>query len=207
MVKAVLFDLDGTLVNSDDAVVWCVNELLKRLDLPAADPAKIIGLIGVGLTPLLKEFMPEPEAHVAEYRRLYRRGFGDRTKVYQGAEETLSGLREAGVKTGIVTNRNRGLAEAILGHFGLDRFIDMIIGDGEGWPLKPDPAMVREACRRLNIEPSEAILTGDTLIDVETGHNAGCETVLVDYKGIYTEIDADHVVASLSVILDLVKVS
>lgn len=205
VAKAALFDLDGTLVESDAAVVWCVNELLRRLSLPPADPAEIIGLIGVGLTPLLKEFMPEPEAHVAEYQRLYRQGFGDRTKVYEGTAVTLSALRKAGIKTGLVTNRNKDLAVTIVAHFGLDDLFDTLIGDGEGWPLKPDPAMVFEACRRLGVEPRETILAGDTLIDVATGRNAGCETVLLNYKGVYKESDADHVIVSLPKILDFFK--
>ncbi len=205
MVKAALFDLDGTLVESDEAVVWCVNQLLRRLNLPPGDPAKIIGLIGVGLIPLLKEFMPNPEAHAAEYRRLYREGFGDKTTVYEGAADTLSALRNAGIKTGLVTNRNKDLAETIVAHFGLDKLFDTLVGDGEGWPLKPDPAMVVAACRLLDVETREAILVGDTLIDVATGRNAGCETVLMNYKGAYKESDADHVVVSLPKILDFFK--
>lgn len=210
MVKAALFDLDGTLIDSDEAVVWCVNELLRRLNLPAADSDAIIGLIGVGLTPLLKSFMPEPEAHVAEYRRLYRQGFGDKTKVYDGAADMLSGLREAGVKTGIVTNRNRELAQVIIDYFGLNNLVDEVVGDGDGMPLKPDPAVVFEACRRLGVGAKDTLMIGDTDIDIETGKNAGCQTVLVNHTGQVTLTDlaenlrVDHVVTSLTEILKLI---
>jgi HAD superfamily hydrolase (TIGR01509 family) len=208
VVKAALFDLDGTLIDSDEAVVWCVNELLRKLNLPAAEPDDIIGLIGVGLLPLLKEFMPDPEAHVAEYRRLYRRGFGERTKVYDGAADLLSGLREAGVRTAIVTNRNSGLAEAIMAHFGLDVMVDTIIGEGDGLPLKPDSAIIDEACRRLGVTAKETLMVGDTDIDVLTGLNAGCDTVLVVHKdslfGKTAGSKPGHVVTSLPEILNLI---
>lgn len=204
MVKAALFDLDGTLIDSSDAIVWCVNELLSSLGLPAAEPTEIISLIGVGLTPLLKHFIPDPEAHVLEYQRLYRKGFGDKTKVYEGAPELLEKLRAAGVSTGVVTNRNRGLASVIIGYFNLDRVIDTLVGEGDGLPLKPDPEIVYEACRRLGVESTQTLMIGDTDIDVETGKNAGCRTVLVDHHGDKRPNAADHTVSSLLEIIELI---
>jgi phosphoglycolate phosphatase len=204
VVKAALFDLDGTLIDSDQAVVWCVNELLRQLNLPEAKPADIIALIGVGLTPLLKNFMPDPEAHVAEYRRLYAQGFGDKTKVFPGAADMLSGLREAGVRTAIVTNRNSMLAATIISHFSLDKLVDTLVGEGDGIPLKPDPAMVNEACRRLGVSAGDALMIGDTDIDIQTGINAGCKTVLVVHKDAPEIAAAGYVVKSLPEILDLI---
>ena len=204
MVKAVLFDLDGTLINSDEAVVWCVNELLKKHDLPPADKEVIIPLIGVGLVPLLKHFMTEPERYVPEYRRLYREGFPSRTKVYPGAAELLSSLKDKGLKTAIVTNRNKALAVDIMEEFGLNSHIDAVIGDGDGLPLKPDPAVIEEVCRRFEVKPAEAVMVGDTDIDVETGRNAGAGTVLVTHKGAAKSANADYAVTSLTQILNII---
>lgn len=203
MIKAALFDLDGTLIDSNEAVVWCVNQLLRNLGLPTVAPAVIISLIGVGLLPLLKRFMPDPEAHVIEYRRLYAQGFGDKTKVLEGAPELLRRLRDAGVKTGVVTNRNRELASVIMGHFNLDEVIDTLVGEGDGMPLKPDPAIVFEACRRLGVEPAHSLMIGDMEIDVETGKRAGCRTVLIDSRGDKSPSEADSTVSSLLEILEL----
>lgn len=201
MVKAALFDLDGTLVDSNEAVVWCVNELLRNLGLPAADPQEIIKLIGIGLTPLLRQFMPDPEAHVLEYRRLYAKGFADKTTVFEGALELLTKLKTRGVSNGIVTNRNKELAAVIVGHFNLDGVIDTLVGEGDGLPLKPDPAIIYEACRRLDVAPADALMIGDTEIDIETGKNAGCRTVLVDYDNNKSPSGADFTVATLLEIL------
>ncbi len=205
MFEAALFDLDGTLIDSDEAIVWCVNELLRRHDSPPAEPAAIIKLIGVGLIPLLREFIAEPESYVAEYKQLYRQGFGDKTKMYPGVIETLTALRSKGLRIAIVTNRNRALAADILFHFGLDTFTDEVVGDGEGLPLKPDPAVVFDACRRLGVQPSASLMIGDSIIDIQTGKNAGCETILVVHKDQPAGAgSADHVVTSLNQILDLV---
>ncbi len=154
MVKAVLFDLDGTLINSDEAVAWCVNELLKKHGLPPAASEAIIPLIGVGLVPLLRHFIKEPERYALEYRQLYREGFPSRTRVYPGAVELLSSLKEKGLKTAIVTNRNKALTLDILEEFGLNLHIDEVVGDGDGLPLKPNPAVIEEVCRRFEVKPT-----------------------------------------------------
>lgn len=204
MAKAALFDLDGTLIDSNDAIVWCVNELMRNLSLPPAKPDEIIKLIGVGLTPLLRQFIPEPEAHIEEYRRLYRQGFAEKTKVYKGAAELLNGLREEGLKTGIVTNRNQELALDIVSHFGMDKLVDVLIGEGDGLPLKPDPAVVFEACRRVKVDAKDTLMIGDTEIDIVTGKNAGCRTVLVNHNGETRRFGEDYAVASLAEITSLI---
>jgi phosphoglycolate phosphatase len=204
VAKAALFDLDGTLIDSNDAIVWCVNELMRNLSLPPAKPDEIIKLIGVGLTPLLRQFIPEPEAHIEEYRRLYRQGFAEKTKVYKGAAELLNGLREEGLKTGIVTNRNQELALDIVSHFGMDKLVDVLIGEGDGLPLKPDPAVVFEACRRVKVDAKDTLMIGDTEIDIVTGKNAGCRTVLVNHNGETRRFGEDYAVASLAEITSLI---
>ncbi len=178
-MKAALFDLDGTLIDSDEAIVWCVNALLDELGRPPASRDEIVELIGVGLTPLLARFLPDPEVHVAEYHRLYLTGFATRTKILTGASELLSELRRRNIPAAIVTNRNRGLAVDILRGVGLFEYFDDVLGEGDGFPLKPDPAVVIAACTRLGVGPADAWYIGDTDIDVAAGLSAGCQTILV----------------------------
>ncbi len=201
-MKAALFDLDGTLIDSDEAIVWCVNALLAELGRPPAPRNKIVELIGVGLTPLLARFLPDPEAHVAEYRRLYLTGFASRTKILPGVPELLGELCRKHIPAAIVTNRNRGLAADILRGVGLFEYFDEIVGEGDGLPLKPDPAVIIEACSRLKVAPADAWYVGDTDIDVAAGLGAGCLTILVAGARKTNAGAADFVIKRLDDLID-----
>lgn len=202
MVQAVLFDLDGTLVDSRDAVVWAVNELFNEIGRPPIRADEVIPLIGVGLVPLLGRFVDKPESYIARYRDIYKSGFQKRTSVYRGAEEVLRLLKETGVRTGIATNRSRELSQVIVDYFGLTGYLDALVGQGgDNSYLKPDPKLIFEACRALEVDPEKTIMAGDTEIDVETGRNAGCFTIKVDHEAGNAPTEADAVVYELPEIL------
>lgn len=204
MTEAVLFDLDGTLIDSDATIVWCVNELLKRHGFDTVDAARVIPLIGVGLTPLLAHFFDDPESYVLEYRALYREGFARRTIVYPGAVEMLRVLKKRGIKIAIVTNRNVDLARDIIKTMGFSGEIDVLVGENTSISLKPDPAMILEACRILNADPRDSVMVGDTDIDVKTGRAAGCRTVYYTRGLSDGGEDADHVITTLAELEPLV---
>lgn len=201
MVEAVLFDLDGTLVNSNEAVVWAVNTLLKRLGRPPVPPEKIISLIGVGMIPLLRKFIEQPEAHIPEYREIYKSGFQTRTNVYRGAKEVLSLLKTSGIKVGVVTNRSRELAQVIIDYFFLSKSVDVLVGQEGNTKLKPDPELILKACRILNVKPDNSVMVGDTEIDIETGKNAGSFTIKIDHEAKNEPTKADAIVYTLPEIL------
>lgn len=202
MVQAVLFDLDGTLVDSREAVVWAVNELVNEIGRPPIRAEEVIPLIGVGLVPLLGRFVDKPESYVGRYRDIYKNGFQKRTSVYRGAKEVLRLLKEAGVRTGIATNRSRELSQVIVDYFGLGGYLDSLVGQGgDNSYLKPDPKLIFEACRVLEVDPKKTIMAGDTEIDVETGRNAGCFTIEVDHEAGNAPTEADAVVYELPEIL------
>jgi 2-phosphoglycolate phosphatase len=201
VAEAVLFDLDGTLVNSNEAVVWAVNTLLKRLGHSPVSPEKIISLIGVGIIPLLRKFIEQPEAHIPEYREIYKSGFQTRTSVYRGAKEVLSLLKTSGIKIGVVTNRSRELAQVIIDYFSLSKSVDVLVGQEGNTKLKPHPELILKACRILGVKPEDSIMVGDTEIDVETGKNAGSFTIKIDYGAKNELTKADAVVYTLPEIL------
>lgn len=205
LVRAALFDLDGTLIDSDETVVWCTNELLRRLGKPLISGDKIKILIGVGLIPLLGNFIDHPEEYVDEYLKIYSTGFHSRTKVFPGAKELLSGLQQKGIKTAIVTNRHEGLARKIIDHFSLSEFLDLLKGKVEGIKLKPDPDIVFRACKEMNIDPSQMVMIGDTEIDVQTGKNAGGYSIKVEHKRKEDSTNADLRVDSLIEVLQMIR--
>lgn len=201
MVEAVLFDLDGTLVDSREAVVWAVNELFKRIGRPAAPADEIISLIGVGLVPLLKNFVDNPEEYVDQYRDLYKKGFHSRTTLYRGAKEVLELLKKNDVKVGVVTNRSKELSQVIMDYFTLSSDVDILVGQDGNSPLKPDPELILQACRALGVKPNSTIMVGDTEIDIETGKNAGSFTIKVDHEAKNEPTKADAVVYELPEVL------
>jgi len=201
MVEAVLFDLDGTLVDSNKAVIWAVNTLLKRLGHPPASPEKIISLIGVGVIPLLREFIDEPEKHVPEYREIYGNGFQTRTTIYRGAKELLSLLKASRIKVAVVTNRSRELAQVIMDYFSLSQSVCVLVGQEGNTRLKPHPELILKACQTLNVKPENSIMVGDTEIDIQTGKNAGSFTIKVDHEAKNEPTQADAVVYTLPEIL------
>lgn len=201
MLRVALFDLDGTLVNSDDAVVWAVTTLLENHGIPDVPREEITKRIGVGLKPLLETFIPDPDVYVDEYRSIYRQGFKTRTYVYPGVLETLRELKNNCVKTAIVTNRNHDLSELIIKHFKIAENIDKLVAHTGKNKLKPDPEMIFTALGEFDVPSEEAMMVGDTEIDIETGKNAGLMTVKVDYKDSGERTEADVTVESISDIL------
>lgn len=174
-----MFDLDGTVIDSTAAIVWCVNETGKRHGYAPIPASLIEPLIGVGLLPLLARFFDEAESMAPEYRLIYRDGFAERTHIYPDAIEALEALRERGFKTAVLTNRNENLARIILDKLSLNRYFNDMLGEGSGFPLKPDPAGALALIERLGVSPENTWMIGDTDIDVATGRNAGCQTVYV----------------------------
>lgn len=201
MADAVLFDLDGTLVDSSNAVTWCVNELLRRLGRPPVTQEQVVPLIGVGLLPLLKHFIDDPEPYVELYRHIYSEHFQDHTSVYTDVKDMLKALKLRGIKTAIVTNRNVNLAWLIVNHFKLDQYIDALVGQRDGVKLKPDPSLIYEACTELKVDPSNAIMVGDTEIDMETAHNAGSFGIKIVRMSDMNGSSADIVVSDLNDII------
>lgn len=202
--KAVLFDLDGTLVDSGEAVAWCVNELLSRHGKERVPDERIKPLIGIGLIPLLDHFLDEPEKYVEEYRQLYLAGFQTRTKVNEDVDEVLKYLKAKKIKVGVVTNRHEMLAREIIRFFPFGKYVDVLVGYQDGRPLKPDPWIILEASGEIRTEPEDCLMVGDTEIDVETGKNAGCFTVLIDYKKTNKEAKADAIIYEMKDLFSLV---
>lgn len=201
VVEAVLFDLDGTLVDSREAVVWAVNELFKMIGRPPAPADEIISLIGVGLVPLLKNFVDNPDKYVDQYRDLYKKGFQSRTTLYRGAKEILELLKKSGVKIGVVTNRSKELSQVIMDYFALSSNVDILVGQEENSPLKPDPEQILKACHALGVKPENTLMVGDTEIDIETGKNAGSFTIKVDHEAKNEPTKADAIVYELPEVL------
>ncbi|MCB9870433.1 MAG: HAD-IA family hydrolase [Planctomycetes bacterium] len=180
-----LFDLDGTLVDSLPDIATSANHVRVSFGLPPVDLATARGYVGEGVLRLLERALPGAEPTTLESAlAIYRAHHVDQctalVTVYPGVREALLAWRDAGHPMGVVTNKPEDLARRVLHHVELASLFGVVIG-GDTTPFrKPDPAPVRVALRALGAgEPRRSWLIGDSIHDVRAGKAAGLGTVAV----------------------------
>jgi len=180
-----VFDLDGTLVDSAPDIAAAVNALFAELGLPAMALALIRRMIGdgapvllerallhVGATQTAAELMPRYSVHYSE-------NAVGLTKLYPNVGETLTALHAAGCRLGICTNKPIGPTRAVLAAFGLDTMIEHVIG-GDSLPQrKPQPEPLWNVIRALGGTPESAVMIGDSAVDIACAEAAGVPAVII----------------------------
>jgi phosphoglycolate phosphatase len=208
MIRTLIFDLDGTLVDSKRDIADSVNRTLIGLDLPPREVETIYGLIGEGVYRLIAQAMEghqeEVESGVAIFRADYRRHLLDTTTCYPGIHELLDRLRDRFLA--VVTNKSREFTIPILEGLGLlDRFEYIISGDEE-WPKKPAPDALIEIMSRSSSAQGETITIGDNYTDILAGKNAGVATCWASYGfGQKRELIPDFTIREPLDLLEIVK--
>jgi N-acetyl-D-muramate 6-phosphate phosphatase len=182
-IDAVLFDLDGTLIDSAPDLAGAANDLraqrgLEALPYEALRPmvgAGARGMVGVafGLRPGEDGFEPLRDAFLARYAERML----DRTRVFEAVEPVLRRLSAAGVPWGIVTNKVTRYAEPVVRGLGLDARAGVLIAGDTTAHAKPHPAPLLEAARRLGRDADRCVYVGDDLRDVQAGRAAGMATL------------------------------
>lgn len=195
-VQAVIFDFDGTLFDSFDGIVHAFNAALSRHGRPGLPRERIAALIGRPLADMLQAALPDvaPEdvtALVATYREEFRPVCLSMSRLLPGVRETLHALREAHLRTGILTNRMGRGAHQMLDGFEMTSLFDAVLCLGETPRPKPDPSGLLELLHRFDCPPAAAFMVGDAPVDIETGRNAGVRTVGIT-TGSYTRADLER---------------
>jgi len=173
----VVFDLDGTLVDSAADLVAATNNVLASFALPEVDEATLRTYVGDGAHTLVARALgPAHATHVEEgVRRFlvyYRQHLLDATRPYPGIEALLAGLHARAVRLSVVTNKAEALSRPILEGLGLMRWIDTLVG-GDSLPTrKPDPAGLERVLARAGTPRAEALMVGDSPIDRDTARAA-----------------------------------
>jgi phosphoglycolate phosphatase len=178
--QAVAWDLDGTLLDSRSSIRDTMNRVLAERGRPGFSADELRGLIGHGLRSILSKREPDRaavEAMAVRYRDLYVESGWMTARVHDGLEELMRDLRRAGRKQAIVTSKGQQEAESVMASLGLLPLLDAVVGDDDVRPIKPDPAPVAEACRRMGVAPEGCAMVGDTRFDILAGLGAGCRTV------------------------------
>lgn len=174
-IRAVLFDHDGTLVDSYQGIALCMQLTCRDLEKPEMTTEEILGSIGPTLENRFTELWGKEVAEEAcrVYRAHYESHFLSGTEIISGVPETLEAVEKRGFAIACVTNKSRNYCLRQLDHFGLLSKMQVVYANQQGIPPKPDPAMVFAALGDLKIPPGEAVLIGDTPIDVQTAKAAG----------------------------------
>ncbi len=178
----ILFDLDGTLVDSSGDIAAAVNRTLAGLDLPTLPTGEIVSFVGDGVRKLMERTFARlgvggVDAAIARFKRDYREHCLEATRPYPGLPALLAAL--APTPMAVVTNKPAAFARQILAGLDLQAHFGAVVGGDEA-PLKPDPAPVRLAVERLGLAPVEAagagLMVGDHGNDVAAGRAAGLTT-------------------------------
>ncbi|HEX3528440.1 MAG TPA: HAD-IA family hydrolase [Thermoanaerobaculia bacterium] len=182
---ALVFDLDGTLIDSRHDITTAVNRTRGRYDLPPLQLEEVVGMVGEGARLLIERAFPELPADRRDealvlYLAAYRDVCLDETRPYPGVPEMLAALAER-YPLALLSNKGEELSRLILAGLGLDSFFREVLG-GDSLPSrKPDPAGLRQLAERLGTPVDRLLLVGDTRIDAETAQAAGCPFALVEW--------------------------
>ena len=182
-IRAVLFDLDGTLSNTLDDLAASVNHALSVHGFPTHEVAAYRYFVGNGAYLMIQRALPETardDATVCRLRETFLEHYSvhsqDKTGPYDGVTELVAALRKAGYATAVVTNKPDVAAQAIVASMFPGLF-DVVIGQREGVPIKPDPAMPRLVMAKLGVTPEECLFMGDSNVDIRTGVGCGAHPV------------------------------
>ena len=175
----IIFDLDGTLLNTIDDLGYACNYALEKTGYPTYPISAYLAKVGNGINNLIRRALPEAERTEENVRRVrayfvpyYNDHNCDYTRPYDGMPEVLKQLKAQRHQLAVASNKYQAATEKIVNHFFPDLF-DVILGEREGVERKPNPQIVLDILSTLNIQHSTLLYLGDSLVDFETAKNAG----------------------------------
>ena len=182
MIKTVIFDLDGTLSDTIESIKYFANNTLANHGLKTATTEQFKVFVGDGARTLVKRLLKNAgvendpdllEKVLYEYNTTYDNDFLYLTKPYDGIPELLKALSEMGIKTAVLSNKPHPTTSKIAEVLFSDHEFDIVCGQKEGIPVKPDPTSVFDIIEKLGADKSECLYIGDTGTDMQTAKNAG----------------------------------
>jgi phosphoglycolate phosphatase len=189
MKKLAIFDLDGTLLNTIGDLADAVDYVMRSRNLPEHTNAEYRQMVGGGIKRLVERALPEElsnneqyvEECVMQFRRYYVDNIDRHTVPYEGMPELLGKLQSMGMKLAVASNKfQHGTDRLVAKFFGDIEFV-AVEGNREGAPLKPDPAIINNILRKAGIEGNDAVMIGDSGIDIRTAAAAGIDSIGVSW--------------------------
>lgn len=204
--KAIVFDLDGTLVDSAPEIAAALNSAMTEIGQPPFPLTEVHSFIGGGAKVALQKALaargaaieaPVFDAMMASFYKVYAEVSEAGNGLYPGVVETLERLHAAGVPLGICTNKAAHIAEIALRALGIAPFFTVVVGAHDDLPRKPAPEMLLTALSALGARPVEALMVGDSRSDVGAARAAACPVIAVSYgyaHGPVADLAADRVI-------------
>ncbi len=213
VIKALLFDLDGTLVNSLADLKNSTNFALGKMGFPIHETECYKYFVGDGMAKLIERALPENcrnketiETTLKIFLEHYKQHYVDETLPYDGILDLLEEL--SNFKLAIISNKNQEMANVVVEKLLGDKF-QIVCGKRENYPTKPDPKLTLEIIAELGVKPNECVFIGDSGMDMAVAKNAGCIALGVLWgfrkEDELRENGADYIVSAPSEILNQIK--
>ena len=209
--KLVLFDLDGTLIDTDKLIFMSYLHVFNkyRPDYKVSFE-EMLSFLGPTLMETFKVYFPSlnHDEIIEEYRKYTMEHHHQFVSSFKGAEQVLKELRKLGVHIGVVTSKRKDVAIYGLKQFNLDKYVELLIDCNDVTKYKPDPEGVNKALEYFKIERKDALMVGDSKSDMLAGINANIDVAAVDYsiKGkFYLDLPINYVIKELKDLIQIVK--
>ena len=187
--KLAIFDLDGTLLNTIGDLADAVDYVMRSRNLPEHTNAEYRQMVGGGIKRLVERALPEElskneqyvEECVMQFRRYYVDNIDRHTTPYEGMPELLHKLQNMGVKLAVASNKFQHGTDRLVAKFFGDIDFVAVEGNREGAPLKPNPAIINNILSKAGIDGKDAVMIGDSGIDIRTAAAAGIDSIGVSW--------------------------
>lgn len=200
MKQLVIFDLDGTLLNTIADLAQSTNYALEELGYPTHEENAYRFMVGNGINKLFERALPEGEKSEANVLRVrqkfvpyYDLHNADKSQPYPGIPQLLAGLQEKGIQLAVASNKYQSAAEKLVAHYFPAIHFVAVFGQREGVPSKPAPTVVYDILKKVDIAPADTLYVGDSGVDMQTALNAGVASCGVTWGfRPRTELEAFH---------------
>ncbi len=211
-IDLIVFDLDGTLVDSRLDIAISVNHMLGSMGFAKKSYEEIVSLIGRGVKELIGDSLGDNnherfDEGLSIFREHYLKHFLDNTYLYPHVKDVLEYFKSK--KKVIITNKNKDVTLSTIDALGIDKYFDAIVGGDKENYLKPDPHYIIKCLKDFGIENERAIMVGDMYIDVQTGKNAKITTCAVTYgigkREDFVKYNPDYIINDMIELKDIIK--
>jgi phosphoglycolate phosphatase len=209
-IKLIMFDLDGTLVDTAQDITNALNFAIKPYDIRSLTAEDTIKLVGEGVSRLVEKVLSAEKMFLKKdvmerFIEYYSKHLSDNSKEYPYVRETLENLTD--FRKAVISNKREAPSKRLLEELGLSEYFDLIIGSDTVGERKPSPDPILYAVTRLGSNPEESIIVGDSNYDIEAGEKAGVKTIAVSYGYRHREslTEADYIIDDIRELVPLVN--